>query len=238
MSKATVTVCLRLSDGRDVTAALAAALAPFDLAQDPEDGRWDGWVMSDSLFLVAAGHENDPRLVRIDTDDPSRCEGGPKRLLDLHTERAAAADAATREWDAWAGLAAAHPPALPLSHFLIPFRADPGPETIARARQAHSGQPVMRAFRAQLDLPDNTIWQEENDPITRYAIPREDFVRIRAARVIPTGALLTAEGEWFDDESFGDLDDWHRVDRYYTFVNDYLCGLGDDVWLIRVLIHY
>lgn len=238
MSKATVTVCLRPSEGQDVTAAIAAALAPFGLAQGPEVGRWDGWVMSDSLFLVAAGHENDGRLVRIDTDDPSRCEGGPKHLLDLHTERAAAADAAAREWDAWARLAATHPPALPLTHFLIPFWADPGPETIARARHAHSQQPVMRAFRARHALSDDTIWQEENDPITRYAIPRGDFARIRAARVIPTGALLTVNGEWIDDESFGDLDDRHRVDKYYTFADDYLRGLGDDVWLIRILIHY
>ncbi|MEU8005085.1 hypothetical protein AB0B66_28350 [Catellatospora sp. NPDC049111] len=238
MSKATVTACLNLLESREVTAAIADALAPFDLAEDPESGRWDSWTMSDSLFLVAAGNENDRRLVRIDTDDPSRCEGGPKVLLDLDTGRAAAADAAAREWDAWAELAAAHPPALPLSDFLIPFWADPGPQTIARARHAHADQPVMRAFRARLNLPDGTIWQEENDPIMRYATPREDFVRIRAARVIPTGALLTAEGEWVDDESFGDLDDWRRVDRYYTFADDYLRGLGDDVWLIRVLIHY
>jgi hypothetical protein len=40
MAGAGVAVCVAVDDGQSVEGAVAAALAPFDMADDP-DGRWD-----------------------------------------------------------------------------------------------------------------------------------------------------------------------------------------------------
>ncbi|WP_031487568.1 hypothetical protein [Streptomyces bicolor] len=80
-------------------------------------GEWDYWVISGGswTFAVLPGQEDDPRLVRQDERPGpseelprSRCHGGPRGLLDLDTDRAAAAREAADRWDDWRRFADRH----------------------------------------------------------------------------------------------------------------------------------
>ncbi|MCZ0989250.1 hypothetical protein [Streptomyces diastatochromogenes] len=100
MANELLTVCLPPDAGPDLRAAVAAALAPYDMngTHKPYQGEWDHWRIGcpGSEFMVVPGHEDDPRLIR-DTEKfrgevrewvPGLCDGGPRRLLDFGAMRA------------------------------------------------------------------------------------------------------------------------------------------------------
>lgn len=99
MSKFRVNVCLYPPaddyDSDSVEAALAAAMAPFDMnlkADFNPDATWDWWRIDageGERFAVKPEHDGDPRLVHGDPDvigyqrETLRCDGGPRGLLDF-----------------------------------------------------------------------------------------------------------------------------------------------------------
>lgn len=111
MANEMLTVCLPPDAGSDLRAALAVALAPYDMngTYEPYQGEWDQWRIGrpSSEFMVVPGYEGDPRLIR-DTAKfrgkvrewvPGLCDGGPRGLLDFAAMRARAAVDAESSWE-------------------------------------------------------------------------------------------------------------------------------------------
>lgn len=122
--------CLPAAAADDVEAALATALAPFEMYSDDKHvdrGMWDRWTIRDASteaeFAIAPGHWDDPRLIhdmptRTARPGPARpgvCAGGLRGLLDFSRPSTAAERLHGASWDLWQELAATHPPAVPLA---------------------------------------------------------------------------------------------------------------------------
>ncbi|GAA1245146.1 hypothetical protein GCM10009665_39980 [Kitasatospora nipponensis] len=106
MTRDLITVCLPPSDPDEVSAALTAAMAPFEYDGQPAgpggewQGEWDWWHVfggdGENGLAVRPGCEDDRRLLRNPRwSDGSarplrparRCDGGPRGLLDLDADR-------------------------------------------------------------------------------------------------------------------------------------------------------
>jgi hypothetical protein len=234
MAGSTVTVCVRVADGQAVVEAVAAALAPFDMAEDA-DGRWDSWRIGVENrygpLPVRTGSEGDPRILRV-SEPPEwwssgRCDGAPRGLLDFTRDRAAARYWAEAEWDEWYEIARHHPVGRPVSEFEFQDRA------------VFADQPVMRAYIERYGLdPQRMVWQQLSDPLTVYGYDREDYVRRQVARTAPVDELLRLDGVWLDYGDFSTgMFDVRAHDRYYLAADAYLNELPDDVYIVRVHIH-
>ncbi|MBC3841159.1 hypothetical protein GXW82_15265 [Streptacidiphilus sp. 4-A2] len=196
-----VMVCLPPEAAEDVPAALAQALAPFELMCGfGERGIWDWWAIRGGSegrgFSSRPGFQDDPRLIhdtpRNDTEPlpslPGMCAGGPRGLLDLSeyqelSERLARLRARAEDpWELWQRLAPDHPPVLPLSQFRGP-RGGAGPSRSVLAIWADfTAQPLWQAFTAdQLSqLPELAtplpLWRHP-----RAASPRRSPAAVRSS---------------------------------------------------------
>jgi hypothetical protein len=260
------TVCLPPSPPDRVEAALAAALAPFDMNQPAAgnlNGRWDRWYISpsDDRFAVKPGHDGDPRLIHQTTWPggaprlrlPLRCDGGPRALLDFEATPASAIASARHDWQAqrqdWQRLAARHPPALPLTAFLARHDADPQGYTQAQAITDHHSQPLIRALnhRPASQYPESyphlAIWVlgPDSDPISYYTRDPQADLDAAAAWAIVTYALLTTDGQWLDADHPGPfshaLPGEEPKTAYARHATAYLDELHGDCIIIRLLCH-
>ncbi|MEV7930865.1 hypothetical protein [Kitasatospora sp. NPDC088779] len=251
MPRDIATVCLDATAADDVTTALTAALAPFEHDAQPIDDRWQGewdwWHVyggdGEYGLAVRPGHENDPRLIRSPTwldgsprpaQPANRCDGGPRGLLDLDTERTAAGVAAAREWDAWSAFAARFPPA----HSLRTI-AGRGPAATNSPYQAFMAQPVMQALAAwrQSD-PDAPTWTKQQDPLWHFAGSREQHAHRTATRVQTTNVLLTVDGRWIDCFDYTPTPQQPvAANAYFDFADRYLRELPEDAVIVRVRFH-
>ncbi|MEV7189194.1 hypothetical protein [Kitasatospora sp. NPDC093102] len=254
MPRDVATVCLKATAADDVTAALTAALTPFAHDVQPVDGRWQGewdwWHVyggdGERGLAVRPGHENDLRLIRSPTwldgsprpaQPAHRCDGGPRGLLDLDTERTAAAVAAARERDTWSAFAAQFPPAHSLR--TIAERSPSGPPAAGSAYQAFTEQPLMRALAAwrQSD-PSAPTWTKHSDPIGHFAMSREQYAHRTAVRVQTTNVLVTLDGRWTDCFEYAPTPQQPiAADAYFDFADRYLRELPDDAVIVRVRFH-
>ncbi|MGW3498620.1 hypothetical protein [Streptomyces sp. NPDC001020] len=243
MAKQRITVCVAPpSDPADPDAlreAIGEAMAPYhygreDIPHPDWVGEWDYWAISGGryAFAVLLGHEDDPRLVRVgdwqqgsewEELDRGRCHGGPRGILDLDTDREAAAQEAALRWDEWARFAAGHPPALPAAHYLDRVYLDPVGYPEERARADHWDQPLIRAILEDPELEERFT----DDPVLFFGPDREAFVAAHAAQVLPTPALLTLDGRWLEDGG----------PAYRRWFNTYLDALPPETMLVRVLYH-
>ncbi|WP_317447569.1 hypothetical protein [Streptomyces collinus] len=241
MAKQRITVCVPPpSDPADPDAlhrAIGEAMAPYYYDREPIPhpdwvGEWDYWFVSGANcpFAVLPGHEDDPRLVRYDEWTESseelprgRCHGGPRGLLDLYTDRQAAAHEAARRWDEWARFAAGHPPALAAGPYLDRAYLDPVGYPEERARAEYAAQPLIRAFMEDPELED----QFPYDPIGYFGPYREAFMADRVAEALPTPALLTLDGRWVE----------YSGPDYRREFNTYLNALPPETMVVRVLYH-
>ncbi|MET0415222.1 MAG: hypothetical protein ABW022_04270 [Actinoplanes sp.] len=251
-----ITVCLDPVDRREIDAALAAAMRPYDrnAPQDPEDewgGRWDRYrICSFTRIPVVRGYEDDLRLVRGDSSERAvrgYCDGGPRALLDLGAVRDAAAEAAGRQWDEWQQMAAALPPARPLVHF-----AETSAETQdyfgREAWQAYHAQPLLTAVAKRYGFttaPFRRIRNWGDDPVVSFGLSRVEFMALRAREALATDGLLTRSGEWLDPDLLGrsvsglagQLDNLRLRRDYLHFTDLYLMELPPDAVLLHVHIH-
>ncbi|MFF5013744.1 hypothetical protein [Streptomyces sp. NPDC001165] len=241
MAKQRITVCVpppsAPADPDALRQAIGEAMAPHyywreDRPHPDWVGEWDYWFISGSNcpFAVLPDHEDDPRLVRNDEWRPSeeelprdRCHGGPRALLDLDTDREAAADEAAWRWNDWARFAAGHPPALPAGPYLDRAYLDPVGYPEERARAEYAAQPLIRAFREDPELRERFPY----DPIGFFGPDREAFVADCVSRVLPTPALLTLDGRWVE---YGGPD-------YRREFNACLDALPPETMVVRVLYH-
>ncbi|WP_328392386.1 hypothetical protein OHS70_00345 [Streptomyces sp. NBC_00390] len=248
----------------DVEAALASALAPFDMDSDnPVDrGMWDTWTIrggSDGKgFAVAAGHWDDPRLVHDVTrrdctpmpSVPGVCAGGPRGLLDFSRPVAAAERALGASWDLWQQLSAVHPPAVSLADFVHRWRTDPqafpddqwGDAMFAAYRE----QPVIKAYldhpfslgQGLLLLPD-----PREHPVIAFEGNRADYVRHAVDGGWWHRDVLTLDGWWIEPGGWAvhgacDPDDCpHTAPAIGPDTELYLASLQEDTLLIRLHCH-
>jgi hypothetical protein len=260
------TVCLPPIPPDRVEAALAAAMAPFDMNQPAEgnpDGRWDRWYIgpSDDRFAVKPRHDGDPRLIHQPIWPggaprerlPLRCDGGPRALLDFEATRASAIASAQDDWQAeqqdWQRLVARHPPALPLTAFLALHHADPKGYPRELAITDHHRQPLVRALNRRPhdqypeSYPHLGIWLlgPSADPIAYYTRDPQADLDQAATWAIPTFALLTTNGQWLDANHPGPFG--HATPgegqkaAYARQATAYLNGLHGDCIIIRLRCH-
>ncbi|MFG2907348.1 hypothetical protein ACGF13_20060 [Kitasatospora sp. NPDC048286] len=254
MPKDIATVCLDGTATDDVTAALTEALAPFAHDVQPVDGRWQGewdwWHVyggdGERGLAVRPGHENDPRLIRspiwLDgsprpAQPAHRCDGGPRGVLDLDTERTAAAVAAAREWDTWSEFAARFPPAQPLQ--AKSERSPSGAPAIGLPYQEFREQPLMRALAAwrQSD-PNVPAWAKHSDPVEYFGESREQYAHRAAVRAETTNVLVTLDGRWTDCFEYAPTPEQpNAAYAYFDFADRYLRELPDDAFIVRVRFH-
>ncbi|MET7397546.1 hypothetical protein ABZS66_29080 [Dactylosporangium sp. NPDC005572] len=235
-----------MTDGQPVIDAVAAALAPFDMAEDP-GGRWDRWRINGGSVAralpVRAGGEDDPRILRVSAPPeqwvPGRCDGAPRGLLDFAPDRAVARAHAEAEWAGWHAFARRYPAARPVPEFLDRHGAHRGGDAFRAAQRDFMSQPVIRAYMTEHGLdPDRFLWHAFNDPVTVFGDDQVEYVRNRVARAIPTDELLRLDGVWLDygDFSTGQFDEAAH-DRYYRTADAYLDTLPDTAYVVRLRIH-
>ncbi|MFF4922360.1 hypothetical protein ACFY4B_17405 [Kitasatospora sp. NPDC001261] len=254
MPRDIATVCLEATPAENVMAALTASLAPFAHEAQPVDNRWQGewdwWHVyggdGEHGLAVRLGHENDPRLIRHPTwldgsprpaQPAHRCDGGPRGLLDLDTERTAAAVAAATEWDAWFTFAARFPPAHSLR--TITERSRSGSSAASSAYQAFRKQPLIQAFAAwQQSDPYAPTWTKHSDPIGHFDVSREQYMHRAAIRVQTTNILVTIDGRWIDRFEYTPTPQQPvAANAYFDFADQYLHNLPEDAIIVRVRFH-
>jgi hypothetical protein len=234
------TVFLSAVDSADVLPALKAALAPYNMAvSDGTKGKWDWWRLyspDGSEFVVRPEHDGDSRLVHNEaypdgsprTRTPLRRDGGPKGLLDLAANRAAAAMAAQTRWDAFSTLRAAHPPAESLSWLIARHRDDPDP--VAAAKADHIAQPLVREIvqRAVTQTDPQFGWFFlTNDPIEHFGAERDVYVRRQSAQALATHAVITLDGTWFDEYD-------ETPEPLALVIDNQITAIDDDAYILRV----
>ncbi|MET8630999.1 hypothetical protein ABZW30_46215 [Kitasatospora sp. NPDC004669] len=248
MARDMLTVCLPPTDPADVPHALAAAMAPFwNDAEIPSGGVWQGewqwWHVfggdgADGL-AVRAGYEADPRLARNPLwsdgsprppQPAERCDGGPRGLLDPDRDRAPAADTAGADWDGWAAFSADFEPALSASVMMAQAS-----DRSAGWAAAFFEQPVIRAVAAlRASSEQAPRWARMQDPVAYYAGNREQHVRRKVSRILPTNVLLTLDGEWLDGTCTSSDPNALVGHRYFDFADRYLDALAEDDLMVRI----
>jgi hypothetical protein len=259
-----VSVCLLPTPHRGIKAALAAALAPFDINSPAEGnpaGQWDRWHIGagEKRFASKPEYDGDPRLIRerfwpgggVRDQVPLQCDGGPRALLDFDATRANAIADARRKWLAeqrdWERLVSLNAPAQPLTAFLTRHRADPEGYPRDRAVADHHRQPLIRALNHRpadgLSYPNLAIWVlgPDSDPVTYYTRDPEADLARAAAWAISTYALITADGQWIDNHHRGPFGAaLHGEDvsgAYARHATAYLDSLDGDCVVVRVRCH-
>jgi hypothetical protein len=206
-----VTVCL--AGPVELRPALDAAMAPFEATRGHPIERdvWDSWTVrgaSDGTgFFIAAGAEQDPRLIHDDPhytgrelpSQPGMCAGGPVALLDLARPYALASRDAERSWRLWHELAAT----LPAPRTLEDLRAEYGSNLTAS--ELYRQQPLITAFllRGADTSIAHRLYGLPPDGVPELARDRDDFVRRQVARNARRTDLLTVDGWWIDADGRG-----------------------------------
>lgn len=218
------TVFLPPTPVADVPAALAAALAPYDLndyTRGPYDpsATWDRWEPARNAVAF-------PLLPRgLDRLRPGRrrraAYAAPKAAIDFAAARYGAVRRAAGEFDAWAELAAAHPGTRPLSDFdgQGPWLAQPAIQAVATAA-ATQRHPY---FTFQFLLAD---------PVATLADGRDAHLARAAAQALATYVYITLTGDWLSEETGN-----RGADEHALALNAYLESVAPDTILARVRCH-
>ncbi|MEV6655332.1 hypothetical protein [Streptomyces sp. NPDC051219] len=258
-----VTVCLTPVDPEKVLESLTAALAPYDQNSDSDEGgfewrgEWDWWHIfggdGDKGLPVLPNFDCDPRLIRVPVYRngdrrkrfPLRCDGGPRRLLDFDADRSSVAARASDTWENLWSLSRKSEKATSLRAFFD--RCIESPQYSAQqARSEYLLQPFVRAVSDSGILGGLAVVQESQDPVSWLELGIEQFVRREVSRALPTGALVTVEGEWVDDSvdnstAESPIEMVRRSNarnlEYMRFADEYLENLDGDVVVVRVLYH-
>jgi hypothetical protein len=259
VTKFRVTVSLPASAQGDPTAAIAAAMRPFDLNSGEDgynpQGEWDWWhIFSYDNMVVRPEHDGDARLIHQPTwlngefrsRGPLRCDGGPRALLDLEGMRAISAADAAATWAVWARFSAEHPPAEPLSAFLARYGVASNVRSpdMDRAKREHLAQPLVQALAQYAITGGDERYPNSfalEDPVAFFSCGEHDYVERAAAMAVPTFALLTLDGQWTDPFNASPLGHFHpdesEAAAYWRLADAYLRGLAEDALIVQLLCH-
>ncbi len=226
MAGMSITVCLPAREAVRVEAAVADAMAPFeiDYTRGEELDIWDAWRITGGTvhgggFNVLPGYEGDTRLIH---EFPSRwltnstttpndfgwCVGGPRELLDFSASREEAAELAEAAWRQWRELAAELPAPRPREFYYVRQKVDPWRYSPEQASADYYAQPLVRAFEDYLQtLPTERYWYwflRSIDPVISVgSVGREEFVARAVEGALRRRNLLSLEGWWYEDGGSG-----------------------------------
>lgn len=198
-------------------------------------GRWTGWF---HLRPEYTGHseivDGEPGTGTQQNLNPAKCDGGPKRILDLDaTRKMAQAEELIRHVE-FCKLVEGTPEAVLWSEFIERHKADEDGYPIEQARNDYHAQPRVVALKG-------TDFQYYNDPFERFGRPREEVLARAAVRAVPGFATLTLDGQWREPGEmgwFGMSDDTpESQDAYYAWANEYVDGLDEEIVLVLVDVH-
>lgn len=265
MAGISVSVCLRPEAVcGDVRAAVAAAMAPFEMhADNPwQRGMWDSWRIvggSDGHgFPIVAGYEEDPRLIHDDPrwdqttappSVPGVCAGGPRALLGLGAQKTAHERAYAASWDLWQYLLQIHEPAVPLADFVQRWERDRASEDLDALLVAYREQPLISAF---LDHPfslgggwlqGSSPWEH---PVIGFTGTRSEYVARMTSSIVNFDTdVVTPDGWWVESG----MEPIHAACESpsacpHTFqptpwpgTTAYLAGLPGDTVVVRLHCH-
>ncbi|MEV2220764.1 hypothetical protein AB0E01_12885 [Nocardia vinacea] len=218
-----ITVCLPALDVARVEAAVAEAMAPFeiDYTRDEDRDIWDSWRITGRL-PVLPDQERDPRLIqessriydtrhgwvewpRMAPDEFGWCAGGPRELLDLWTAQKyqdQARQVAEGAWQRWRELAAELPTVQPRQFYQDRHDADPGTYSSEQADADYAAQPLVHAYENYLRTsPSPRAWSMYTyDPVVAVgSVDRDEFVAFVVERARPRHNVLSLDGWWYED---------------------------------------
>ena len=205
------------------------------------DAKWDYWRIGgrwggrfayrpESAFEVIGTEkgwdspENIPLL---------RCDGGPKRALDLAAMREDAAEAARKTYREYHSIVGELPEAQPWRAFYAKVEAGGG-YSIDQARADFHAQPRVRAI-------EGTDFRYRDDPISEFGVSLAICAEKARAGAAPGFAVVTLDGKWMAPGRMGwwaatDATDSTRI-GYWEAANAYIDGLPGDAWLVVVDCH-
>lgn len=197
-------------------------------------GRWTGYFKAASDAPRAALINGQPGVMTRQNTDPSRCDGGQKRHLDLGSLRDAKGDEARELHEKWLKVVQGTPEARPFREFADVVDKVDG-YTIDRAREEYHSQPRIEAIKGtDVDLHFDC-------PIEYYQKPQRLFVELARAQAVPGYAVLTLDGKWMAPGRMGfwgfSSDDESTRAGYFEVANAYIDSLPDSTWLIAVDCH-
>jgi hypothetical protein len=173
---------------------------------------------------------DDPRLVRVAHSRKNTVVvAAPKEAVDFDAIRRAAREHAANTWDAWAEVSAAHPGALPRSHFDAIFDDE------SDAQRAYLVQPAVQVVAqaaATQQHPYFTFSVLLADPVVQLGGDRADFIARAVASSTTTHAYVTLDGQWLTEYTNDRGSEAHAA-----AMTEYLDSLPDDVVIARVRCH-
>lgn len=217
MSHFGVYVCLMPGSEADWRAAVDVAMAPYRIDDQTGLGEWDEWHSS-GQFLVRPEYADSPLVVpsRQWPAEPLRCDGGPKRTLDLAGMREAARDRAKLVMAAWREAVSRHPAARTLEK--------------SASRAEYEAQPLVAEVKARWDDEDDVfsyLRTSGQDEVAHLG-DEQHFLDTAAQRALLTYALITLDGQWLDSE---------QTPVFTSLLWPYLDGLPEDAFLIELDCH-
>ncbi|WP_436536085.1 hypothetical protein [Actinoplanes sp. HUAS TT8] len=215
MSHFGVYVCLSSGSEADWRTAVGGALAPYRIDDETGLGEWDYWNSS-GQFLVRPEYVDDPLIVPSSQwpADPLRCDGGPKKVLDLAGMRTAARDRAYQVWAAWREAVSRHPPARSIEE--------------CESRAEYEAQPLVAEITARRDDEDDVLALLRATELAYLGDDEQRFIDMAVQEALLTYALVTVDGQWFDVEQTPD---------FTALLWPYLDGLPDDTFIIELDCH-
>jgi hypothetical protein len=203
-------VCLPADAADRLEDAVAEAMAPFyrDYSHGFELSIWDSMRIGGAGFQVAAGAENDPRLIRARPDykgdvEPlvsasGGCTGGPRELLDFSATQQEARDIADASWLRWHELSAELPAA---ESWASRYARIGVGYSFEQASADYQAQPLIQAFSAyrnSLRIFRYAGWFVNiHDPhVSLGPVPREVFVAGATTMPLIEYSVLTLDGWW------------------------------------------
>ncbi|WP_327279425.1 MULTISPECIES: hypothetical protein [unclassified Streptomyces] len=222
MAKMRIVVCLPGGARNRLEEAIAEAMAPFELdhSRGEELDIWDGWSVHGGSdgggFHLAAGYEDDPRIVHDVSGDgtrapslPGTCPGGPREALAFAGIRAEAAAFAAPAWDLWREPSRSHPPAQPRGAAstgprTTPAEREAGRRAGAEGRAAFDAQPLVAAYREGVDALraahrgrlHGRSFLHEGAAESVMRLGRADFAARHASQLLVASSVLTLDGWW------------------------------------------
>lgn len=199
-------------------------------------GRWTGYFQVRPEYIGHADVINgEPGTMTEANTDQDKCDGGPKRVLDLvRTRDWAQVDEAER-YAQFCKLVEGTPEAELWSTFVARHEADKDGYPIDLARSDYHAQPRVQTLKGT-DFDYYTA-----DALERFQRPREEVLARAAARAVPGRALLTLDGQWKEPGRMGwfgmSTDTPESEDAYYAWANEYVDSLDDEILLVLVDVH-
>lgn len=236
MSHFTVTVCTKDPD------RLEEILAPFDENAEEtcdDDRKWDWWQVGGrwtGYFPYRAEFANEVICGKPGpgaSDAPARrCDGGPKRALDLGALREEKAVEARRAYAEFHALILGKPRGKSWASFQADL--DAGRITIGDARIQYHNQPAIQAL-------NGTDFRFYDDPLAEFGLPESLYIERAKAQAVPGWATITTDGRWMAPGTMG----WFAMSDatedsqigYWEVANAYIESLPDDVCIIVVDCH-